>query len=307
MFGTISSAWAWVLGTVSAEGLAEFTSSSFEAKGVCDVWYVDDGQSLVRPALFDSWLRALDMALLSFGATRGTLAEGNAKSSARLLCPPERRHEFQGWDTAYVRRTVQVLHPDDNSSALGASFGSLEHINAQVRQAVESSSELRQASYRCIMPPPKSFLPGSAQTSPNSPITCASMVIRWTTHCWPVVRGNVDARAEARVGNELARPLPVLSVSHLHHGYLAVGARCSRAPRAVASSAASAVALLCRDSRCSEYGCHSRKLFCQFLFSGVVPLSCWLARKCPIPLLLISMAEECPAPCLKTLGTSGCA
>ena len=29
-------------------------------------------------------------------ATRGTLEQGNAKSSARLLCPPERRHEFPG-------------------------------------------------------------------------------------------------------------------------------------------------------------------------------------------------------------------
>ena len=99
---------------------------------------------LVRPALFDSWLSALDLALLSFGATCGTLEHGNAKSPARLLCPPEQRHEFQGWDTAFVRRTVQVLTPDDNTSALGAPFGSLDQINERVREAVESSGELRQ-------------------------------------------------------------------------------------------------------------------------------------------------------------------
>ena len=52
---------------------------------------------------------------------------------------PEWRHEFQGSDTACVRRTVQVLKPDGNTSAL------LDHINAQVRQVVESSGELRQA------------------------------------------------------------------------------------------------------------------------------------------------------------------
>ena len=78
----------------------------------------------------DSWLRALDAARLSFGTTRRTLADGNAKSSACLLCLPDRRHEFQGWDTAYVRRTV-VLHPDDVTSALDTSFGSPEHINAR--------------------------------------------------------------------------------------------------------------------------------------------------------------------------------
>ena len=49
--------------------------------------------------LFDRVLRALDSALASFGATRGRIALGNAKSSARLLCPPERFHEFSGWDT----------------------------------------------------------------------------------------------------------------------------------------------------------------------------------------------------------------
>ena len=43
-----------------------------------------------------------------------------------------------------MRRTAQVLSPDDNTSALGAPFGSLDHMNAQVRRAVESSGELRQ-------------------------------------------------------------------------------------------------------------------------------------------------------------------
>ena len=33
----------------------------------------------------------------STGGARGRIALGNAKSSARLLCPPERFHEFSGW------------------------------------------------------------------------------------------------------------------------------------------------------------------------------------------------------------------
>ena len=52
-------------------------------------------------------------------------------------------------DTTHVRRAVQVLHPADNTSALGAPFGSLDHINAQVRRAVESSNEVRHGNSVC--------------------------------------------------------------------------------------------------------------------------------------------------------------
>ena len=36
--------------------------------------------------------------------------------SARLLCPPECRQEFQAWHSASVCSTVQVLNPDENTS-----------------------------------------------------------------------------------------------------------------------------------------------------------------------------------------------
>ena len=42
-------------------------------------------------------------------------AHGNAKSSARLLCPPERKSEFVGWDTSYVHDTVTVLSSDSGT------------------------------------------------------------------------------------------------------------------------------------------------------------------------------------------------
>ena len=64
-----------------------------------------------------------------------------------------------------------------------APFGSLDHINAQVRQAVESSSELRQAILRLCSP-------DSARMSPNLPSIHASKETEWTTHCWPCLNPN---------------------------------------------------------------------------------------------------------------------
>ena len=95
--------------------------------------------------LFDRWLRALDSAEASFGATRGRIALGNAKSSVRLLCPPERSHEFSGWDTPYVHDTVVVLGQDAGATALGSAFGTREQINARAWESVRACDELRSA------------------------------------------------------------------------------------------------------------------------------------------------------------------
>ena len=86
----------------------------------CDEWYVDDGQVFVRPNDFEPWLKALDTALARFGASRGTIEQGNAKSSARLLCLPDERDNHSGWDTPYVRNTVEILDAESTTSALGA-------------------------------------------------------------------------------------------------------------------------------------------------------------------------------------------
>ena len=72
VLGTIQS--ALVLGDARESHLQDFLSTPFEQKGVCDEWFVDDGQCFVRPMLFDRWLRALDSALASFGATQGRIA-----------------------------------------------------------------------------------------------------------------------------------------------------------------------------------------------------------------------------------------
>ena len=47
----------------------------------------------------------------------------------RQLCPPERRTEFEGWDTSYVHDTVDVFTLESGTTALGSAFGSREHIN----------------------------------------------------------------------------------------------------------------------------------------------------------------------------------
>ena len=104
---------------------------------------MDDGQAFVRPDVLDPWLRALDAAVASFGATRGCMTDGDVKSSCRLLCPPSRRHEFAGWDTRYIHDTVNVLSPDDPTAALGVPFGSLSSINDEAKHCADVCSQLR--------------------------------------------------------------------------------------------------------------------------------------------------------------------
>ena len=82
----------------------------------------------LRLSLFDPWLRALDKELASIGATRGSGPD--VKSSARLVCQPQRRYEFGGWATEYVLRTCKVMEPNSPAVALGAIIGD----DASIRQ-----------------------------------------------------------------------------------------------------------------------------------------------------------------------------
>ena len=107
-----------VLGSIqSALTLGEARKQHFASSndtdvylGACDEWYIDDGQAFVKPHLFDTWLRSVDAAFLTFGATRGEPNSDDIKSTCRLVCPAGRRAEFAGWDTEYVRSTTKVLH-----------------------------------------------------------------------------------------------------------------------------------------------------------------------------------------------------
>ena len=58
------------------------------------------------------------------------MAHGNMKSSARLLCPPERMLKFRGWGTPYVHDTVTVLSRDSGTTTQGSAFGSRAQIIA---------------------------------------------------------------------------------------------------------------------------------------------------------------------------------
>ena len=66
--GTIQS--ALVLGSAREAHMHAHITSPFAQQGACDGWHVDDGQAFARCALFDAWLRTLDKALVSLGATR---------------------------------------------------------------------------------------------------------------------------------------------------------------------------------------------------------------------------------------------
>ena len=136
VFGSVQSAFA--LGKARAEHFAL-------TPGACDEWYIDDGQVFCQPHLFDQWLQALDQALGTFGATRGTIVDNNVKSSCRLLCPAARRHEFVGWDTPYVHSTTKVLDSDGTATALGVTFGPITATQEAAAECVRQTSALREA------------------------------------------------------------------------------------------------------------------------------------------------------------------
>ena len=142
VFGSIQSALA--LGEARGKHFAT-TPGNATYPGACDQWYIDDGQVFCQPQLFDQWLRALDLAIATFGATRGTITDDNIKSSCRLLCPRSRRHEFTGWDTEYVRATTKVLDSDAAATALGAMFGPLSATQEAAAECVKRTNTLREA------------------------------------------------------------------------------------------------------------------------------------------------------------------
>ena len=61
------------------------TRASLRGGGVCDQWYMDDGQVFTKPEKAEEFLKALDVELDKIGAFRETGAD--RKSVARLLAP----------------------------------------------------------------------------------------------------------------------------------------------------------------------------------------------------------------------------
>jgi hypothetical protein len=109
----------------------------------CDEWFIDDGQLVCPPALFDSWLRAFDAEIAKFGATRGR--GDDVKSVARLVCPPHRVTEFDGWASEYVRSTCKIAAPNSATCVLGAIIGSPPEICAAALERCQKIREKRAA------------------------------------------------------------------------------------------------------------------------------------------------------------------
>ena len=140
--GSIQSALA--LGVARQQHFASTDDTTVYA-GAYDEWYIDDGQAFVKPHLFDTWLRSVDIAFRTFGATRGVPGSEDIKSTCRLICPHSRRHEFAGWDTDYVRSTTKVLNSDEATTALGAPFGPRSNLDETVSACVDKAAKLREA------------------------------------------------------------------------------------------------------------------------------------------------------------------
>ncbi len=135
------------LGEARTEAFTEYTGlglrGSSDPSGVCDQWFVDDGQALVVPAFADAWLRCFDRALKPIGATRG---EGNdVKSVARLVCPPGREGDYAGWDTAYIRNTCKVKTAAEGAKVLGTYVGSQAALRAHVETVAAEAARTRDA------------------------------------------------------------------------------------------------------------------------------------------------------------------
>ena len=67
---------------------------------------------------------------------------GNAKSSARLLCPTNEM-ETHEWATEYVRRSTVILASNSQSQALGAPLGGQEALDAEAGKAISKANETR--------------------------------------------------------------------------------------------------------------------------------------------------------------------
>ena len=120
-------------------------AASQPGEGVCDEWFIDDGQAFVRPHLVEHWLKCLDQALAEMGATRVPAVGEEIKSTARLLCPMHAVTSVAGWDTPYVRRTCNVLDNNSTATALGATIGSSEAITSAAQVTVAKTRALHEA------------------------------------------------------------------------------------------------------------------------------------------------------------------
>ena len=152
VLGTIQSALA--LEQARDAHLGEFFSNLLEAQGVCDEWFVDDGQVFVRPFQFDHFLRALDASLASFGSTRESAAHGNVKSSAR---PALSSHGTRRSCTTSLTSSPRSRAPRRRGQLLDPASTSTHERGSQL-----ACDEMRSAIGSVDHAPHRWFLPGGA-------------------------------------------------------------------------------------------------------------------------------------------------
>ena len=98
------------------------------------------GQAFVRPAMSDAWLRSLDHAQTTSGATCGRVAHDNVECSARWHSPCSPRARGSGVGHAMRTRRRHCF-----GTALGAACRQREHIQAKASETVLAAGELRDA------------------------------------------------------------------------------------------------------------------------------------------------------------------
>jgi len=111
-----------VLGRVVERTRSRLSEERGELDGsFADVWFIDDGQVLIKPQAVDDFLRILDEELAEVGSSRGE-GEG-VKSVCRFFGPQQARGQSAEWITERVRRTCKLPDSALPVKVLGALVG----------------------------------------------------------------------------------------------------------------------------------------------------------------------------------------
>ena len=146
-----------------------------------------DGQVFVRPYQFDPFLRALDGALATFGATRVALPTETSRAPRACFALPSSSTSFR----AGTRRTYMTLLTSSPQTQAPRRWGqpsalASTSVHARGSQCVPvTRCTLRLAAL--ITPPPRWSSQGNALMSPSLCITCASTGTCWTRTCWSLL------------------------------------------------------------------------------------------------------------------------
>ena len=127
--------------------------------GVCDEWFVDDGQCFVRPWAFDG---------ATFGAIRGCTAHSNVKRSAQLSAHLSVRTSFCVGTPPYVSQHCHRPQPRLGHHRAGV------RLSALVGKSTPAPGSRFVPATRCARPSRALTLLPPIWCSPDSVLTCPS-------------------------------------------------------------------------------------------------------------------------------------